>query len=169
MTLSLPEPTDGYESRALLLRGYLDFYRSRILEKVMSLPETEARSSRLRSAWTPVELVKHLTFVEMRWLDWGFEGLAVDEPWGDERHGRWYVSSAESTADVMNGLRIRAEKTGRVIAAHSLDEVGQPGPRWNGAAPPTLERVLLHLVQEFARHLGQLDIVTEIATGSTGE
>ena len=41
--------------------------------------------------------------------------------------------------------------------------------RWPGARPATLERVLLHLLQEYARHLGQLDVVAGLATGSTGE
>ena len=35
--------------------------------------------------------------------------------------------------------------------------------------PPTLERILLHLIQEYARHLGHLDIVSELAGGSLGE
>jgi hypothetical protein len=47
--------------------------------------------------------------------------------------------------------------------------VGQPGDRWDGADPATLERVLFHLLQEYARHLGHLDIVTELATGLSEE
>jgi len=47
--------------------------------------------------------------------------------------------------------------------------VGQPGERWDGADPATLERVLFHVVQEYARHLGQLDIVVELATGRSEE
>jgi hypothetical protein len=34
---------------------------------------------------------------------------------------------------------------------------------------PTLVRILFHLLQEYARHLGQLDVVVELATGTTGE
>jgi hypothetical protein len=55
------------------------------------------------------------------------------------------------------------------VTSHDLDEVGQPGERWDGADPPTLERVLFHLVQEYARHLGQLDVVVELATGLSEE
>jgi Protein of unknown function (DUF664) len=39
----------------------------------------------------------------------------------------------------------------------------------DGADPPTLERILFHLLQEYARHLGHLDIVTELATGLSQE
>jgi hypothetical protein len=47
--------------------------------------------------------------------------------------------------------------------------VGEPGPRWDGAPPATLERVLLHLVQEYARHAGHLDVVRELIDGRVGE
>jgi len=38
-----------------------------------------------------------------------------------------------------------------------------------GAVPPTLERVLFHLVQEYARHAGHLDVVRELIDGKVGE
>jgi hypothetical protein len=66
-------------------------------------------------------------------------------------------------------LHAQALRSTAIIAGHDLAEVGQPGERWDGAEPATLERVLLHLVQEYARHVGQLDIVVELATGSFGE
>ena len=47
--------------------------------------------------------------------------------------------------------------------------MGTPGPRWEGADPATLERILVHLVQEYARHLGHLDIVAELANGQLGK
>ena len=63
----------------------------------------------------------------------------------------------------------QAARSRAIIEAHDLDEVGQPGERWDGADPATLERVLFHLLQEYARHVGHLDIVTELATGRSGE
>jgi len=63
----------------------------------------------------------------------------------------------------------QAEWTRAVIEAHDLVEMGKPGPRWDGADPATLERILFHLVQEYARHLGHLDIVAELANGQIGE
>jgi hypothetical protein len=67
------------------------------------------------------------------------------------------------------GLLLQAERSRAVIEAHDLADKGEPGPRWEGAQPPTLERVLFHLVQEYARHLGHLDIVAELAAGHLGE
>jgi hypothetical protein len=48
-------------------------------------------------------------------------------------------------------------------------QIGQPGDGWDAAGPAALERVLFHLVQEYARHAGHLDIVSELAGGQVGE
>ena len=53
--------------------------------------------------------------------------------------------------------------------AHDLADLGAPSDRWDDDRPPPLDRVLLHLVQEYARHAGHLDIVRELADGATGE
>jgi uncharacterized damage-inducible protein DinB len=69
-----PEPTAPRANRSEVLAGYLDYLRSRILHKAAALPEPERRGSRLPSGWTPLELLKHLTFVEYRWLATGTTG-----------------------------------------------------------------------------------------------
>lgn len=74
-------------------------------------------------------MLKHLTYVELRWLVWGFAGeLPISSP----------------------------------------TSVG-PANRGEGAAPATLERVLFHLLQEYARHVGHLDVVRELIDGKAGE
>jgi hypothetical protein len=156
-------------ARREVFLGYLDYFRSVLVDKLDGLADGELRQSRLPSGWTPLELVKHVTYVEMRWLEWGFEGHAVTEPWGDRRDDRWYVAPDESLADLLDALRAQAVRTREVVEAHDLSEVGRPGKRWDGAGPPTLERVLFHLLQEYARHLGHLDIVRELIDGSVGE
>lgn len=133
------------------------------------LPDAELRRSRLPSGWTPLELAKHLRYVELRWLEWGFEGRDVGDPWADSKGGRWHVNPDETLASLLAGLSTQAARSRAIIEAHDLDELGEPGERWDGADPATLERVLFHLLQEYARHVGHLDIVTELATGSSGE
>ena len=59
--------------------------------------------------------------------------------------------------------------TRAVVQSHDLADIGQPGERWDGADPPALERILFHLLQEYARHVGHLDIVSELAEGLLGE
>src|SRR5215475_9203427 len=125
--------------------------------------ESELRASRLPSGWTPLELIRHLRYVELRWLIWGFEGEEVADPWGDRRDDRWHVEPGTSLGELVSELLAQAARSTAVALAHDLHDVGKPGERWDGADPASLERVLFHLLQEYARHLGQLDIVAELA------
>ena len=169
VSVAFPSPTQPVRSAAEIFLGYLDFFRSRIIAKVEGLSEAERSRSRLPSGWTPLELIKHLTFVELRWLEWGFEGRPVENPWGDRRDDRWYVSADETTEGLVAALHAQAARSRAIIETNDLTTVGQPGPRWDGAQPATLERVLFHLLQEYARHLAHLDIVAELADGPVGE
>jgi uncharacterized damage-inducible protein DinB len=167
---TFPEPTAPAADRTEVLLRYLDYFRDTVVAKVSALPEAEARRSRLPSGWTPLELVKHLRHVELRWIAWGFEGRRdVGDPWGDTRDDRWYVAPQESRDALLDELREQGRYTTATVRAADLAAVGAPGPRWDGADPATLERVLLHLLQEYARHTGHLDIVAELAGGPTGE
>src|SRR5580765_2688108 len=78
-----PSPPIPADSRTEVFLRYLDFFRSRVTAKIQAMPDAELRTSRLPSGWTPLELVKHLRYVELRWLVWGFEGRDVGDPWGD--------------------------------------------------------------------------------------
>lgn len=169
MSLPFPEPTAPAGSRAEVLLRYLDYFRSALVNKLEGLPEAELRGSRLPSGWAPLALLKHLAYVEMRWLEWGFEGREVVDPWADSRDGRWYVGPEETLAGLRADLAARAHRTRAVVEAHDLGDPGRPGDRWEGAEPATLERILLHLLQEYARHLGHLDVVRELVDGTTGE
>ena len=169
MSEPFPSPTLPVHAGAEVFLGYLDYFRDRIVAKVEGLEDPERRRSRVRSGWTPLELVKHLTFVELRWLEWGFAGRSVEDPWGDQRGGRWYVAAGETAEDLIVALRAQGDRSRSIIEANDLSAVGQPGPRWDGAEPATLERILFHLLQEYARHLGHLDVVVELADGETGE
>jgi uncharacterized damage-inducible protein DinB len=169
VSVPFPEPTAPAASRAEVFLRYLDFFRDRVVRKLEGLPPAELRASRLMSGWTPIELIKHLHYVELRWLEWGFEGQDRTDAWDDRRDGRWYVGPDETLDDLVMALYAQAERTRAITGEHDLDEVGQPGDRWDGAKPPTLERVLFHLLQEYARHVGQLDVVSEISGGPVGE
>ncbi len=166
--MDFPEPNAPVPSRAEVLLGYLDFFRTRVIEKVRGMPAAERSTSRLPSGWTPLELVKHLRYVELRWIEWRFEGRAVDRPWGDEREGRWHAP--EAFVELVAALEAQAEHTRAIVTSTDLSRTGRPSPGWPGdGTPASLERVLFHMLQEYARHLGQLDIVSELAGGPVGE
>ncbi|MFG1927901.1 DUF664 domain-containing protein [Cryptosporangium sp. NPDC048952] len=163
------EPTEPVADRKEVFLRYLDYFRESALTKAGSLSEGALRSSLLPSGWTPLELLQHLQYVELRWIEWGFEGRPVAEPWGDRRDDRWYVAADRSLDDVTTALRKQGAHTRATVEAHDLAEIGAPGPRWDGAPPASLERILFHLLQEYARHLGHLDVVVELSDGAVGE
>ncbi|HEY0453745.1 DUF664 domain-containing protein [Actinophytocola sp.] len=163
-----PEPNTPASSRAEVFLTYLDYFRDRAIEKVASLPVAELSASRVPSGWTPLELLNHLRHVERRWIEWRFEGRPLPDPWADEHEDRWHVTG--SLDSVVAGLRTQAVHTRAFVESTDLATLGAPGPNWPPpATPASLERVLFHLLQEYARHLGQLDIVAELADGDVGE
>lgn len=162
-----PEPTDPAASRAEVFLRYLDYFRAQAIEKVTALPEVEARTSRLPSGWTPLELLVHLTAMERRWIEWRFEGRPLPDPWVDQPEGHWQVPADTTVDEAAAAMTERGAYTSAFVAKTDLDTIGAPGPGWSGTA--TLERVLFHMLQEYARHLGHLDIATELAGGKTGE
>jgi uncharacterized damage-inducible protein DinB len=164
-----PDPSDPAATTTEVFLRYLGFFRAALAAKLRGLPAAALTESRVPSGWTPLELLKHLTYVEMRWLEWGFEGQDVDDPWGDRKDDRWHVAPGETLDSLLAVQERRAARSEAIIISHALTEAGQPGERWDGNPPATLERVLFHLLQEYARHLGHLDIVAELAGGPTGE
>jgi uncharacterized damage-inducible protein DinB len=163
-----PEPRGDTADPAELFERYLRFYRDTVVRKALSLPTGELRTSRLPSGWTPIELVQHLAYMERRWLQWGFLGEQVPDPWGDARDDRWHVSGDVDLAVVVRLLEEVGEQTARVLAEHRLDERGVPGARFD-AEPPTLAWICFHVLQEYARHAGHLDVAVELAGGEVGE
>jgi uncharacterized damage-inducible protein DinB len=170
--MPFPDPSIPIATRAEVLLGYLDYYRSRLADKLEALPEGELRSSRLPSGWTPAALANHLTHVELRWLEWGFEGQEIEYAIrsADRRDERFYVADSVSLGDLLAALAAQGARTRAIVQSHDLADIGQPGLAWEeGQPPPALERILLHLIQEYARHVGQLDVVSELAGGEVGE
>ena len=169
MSVPFPDPCIPASSRAEVFLRYLEYFRSRVVSKLESMTDDELRRSRLPSGWTPLELLHHLACVELRWLEWRFEGRDIAEPWADERDGRLSVDPGRTLAELAAALAGQAGRSRAIVEAHDLADVGRPGDRWDAGRPATLERVLLHLLQEYARHLGHLDIVAELAGAEVGE
>ena len=165
------EPPDSVSDPAALLAGYLDYYRSVVLRKLDGMSEQELRSSRLPSGWTPLELLKHLAYVELRWLRWGFAAEDVEDPWADQGpDDRWHVGEAETADEVRGFFLAKCESSRQIAAAARLSDTARVGGRFdNPDRPPTLSWILFHVLQEYARHAGQLDVVRELSDGLVGE
>jgi len=151
-----------------LFASYLDFYREKAIEKVLGLSGDERDTSRVPSVWTPLQLLHHLAHMEQRWFVWGFLAEPVEEPFGDEVDGVWGVPPDRSVDEIASMMRATGERTRTVLASYPLDAVASVGGRFSDD-PPTLSWICFHVLQEYARHLGHLDVAVELAGGPTGE
>jgi uncharacterized damage-inducible protein DinB len=166
---AFPEPASTSDLRGLLL-DYLDFFRGVVSHKLDGLTDEDLRTSVVPTGWTPAGLVNHLVNVERRWLQWGFLGEPVEEPWRDSAPGGGWVAPEASSQELAALLDETAARTRSIVEAHGLTDTAAVGGRFRDAASaPQLQWVLLHLVQEYARHAGHLDIARELLDGSTGE
>lgn len=172
-----PEPGPSYDVQELFL-AYLDFYRDTIAAKVSDLTETDLRHAHLPSGWSPIELVKHVAFMERRWLVWGFAGEDVPAPWGDSVDsagdpsgiGRWQVEPHETLTVLIEALQSGGARTRTIVEAAALSAPAALGGRFPvGTEPPSLAAILFHVLQEYARHAGHLDAVRELIDGRVGE
>jgi uncharacterized damage-inducible protein DinB len=164
-------PSDQLSDPRELLLAYLDHYRSVIARKLAGLSDAELRSSRLPSGWSPLELLKHLVYVERRWVRWGFAAEPVPDPWGDQdAAGRWHVGADETVGELLAALHGGGERTRAVVSGADLGQRGALGGRFSGdEPPPTLAWILVHVLEEYTRHAGHLDVARELADGTVGE
>jgi uncharacterized damage-inducible protein DinB len=170
---AFPEPASTTDLRGVLL-SYLDFFRGEVARKLHGLSDEELRASVVPSGWAPSGLVIHLVNVERRWLRWGFLGEQLEEPWRDSTTagapgGGWVVPEA-SPAELATLLDEAAAQTRSIVEAHRLTDTSALTGRFRDpATAPQLQWILLHLIQEYARHVGHLDLARELIDGATGE
>ena len=156
--------------------GYLDWVRGDLIEGVLGLSSDDQRTARVPSGWTPLELLSHVLHMEQRWFVWGFLGEQVEQPWGDwnvdepwrsddsdetRPDARWTVPPATTAQELAERLRRIGERTTAVLRSHALEARAHPGGRFR-EDPPTLEWICFHVLAEYARHAGHLDIVVEL-------
>ncbi len=169
------EPTGDLGSEAAHWSAFLDYYRTTIAGAVTALPVAEQRTSRVPSGWTPLELLSHVLHMEQRWFVWGFLGEHVADPWGDwtvedpwehdaaDPSARWQVADDVTAEELAARLDEVGARTRGVLRDFPMEATGAPGPRFPDG-PPTLRWICQHVVHEYARHAGHLDIVVELGT-----
>jgi uncharacterized damage-inducible protein DinB len=170
----VPAPLDGpgvgvSDPRELLL-GYLEWYRETLTRKISGLSDDQLRAPVEPLGWSPLGLIQHLGWVERRWTRWGFaaEDVLAYPPGGDE--AEWTVPADTPSAEVVAAYRDEVTAAKSLIAAADLADSARLGGRFTTPdQAPSLARILFHLLQEYARHVGQLDIARELIDGETGE
>ena len=156
-----------------LLLSFLDYDRSVIIRQIDGLTDAELRASRLPSGWSPLELLKHLAYMERRWMCWGFRAEQLPDPHGDEdQAGRWPAGPGDTAGSLIAALHAAGEQTRAIASAAVLSDISTPGGRLGDDDPrplPTLAWILTCVLQEYARHAGHPDVAREVIDGTSGE
>jgi hypothetical protein len=89
-------------------------------------------------------------------------------PWAAE-----WQNAAENTGTELRELWTqRVEASRRVMAARleaDQDGLAATHPAWDGHGRPSVRWVLVHMIEEYARHNGHADLIRESIDGETGE
>jgi uncharacterized damage-inducible protein DinB len=113
-------------------------------------------------------LVNHMRWVEHSWIENRFVAGPDLGPWTDEEPDREFTIGAQIPIEqTLAEYEEQIARTDAIIAAHELDDLARTPLR--SGEHPTLRWVILHLIEENARHNGHLDIVRETLDGTTGD
>jgi Protein of unknown function (DUF664) len=157
-------PFTGNEKESLQVS--LDRHRDAVLWKLEGLDDADLRRAMTPSGTNLLGLVKHLGAVEYGWFCQTFGRATEPLPFDDEDPDADLRVGPEETTEGILGFYGRARAAAdRVIAELELDETGTA---WFGDAV-SLRWVLIHMVEETARHAGHADIVRELIDGMTGD
>jgi hypothetical protein len=152
----------------VMIEAFLDWHRATALCKLDGLTDEELRRPHAPSGLTPLGIVKHLGAVELSWFRIDFAGEDPESiPDLGEFEDYWRIEPDETTADVVAFYQDEVNRSRAITAAAALDDLARnPQPEDTGL---TLRWILLHMIQETARHNGHLDLIREAIDGRTGQ
>jgi uncharacterized damage-inducible protein DinB len=152
------------------LSAFLDYYRALILDKAAGLNNAQLHQTLGPSSLTLGSLVHHLALAEHYWFYETFAGGNPIEPWAGRTEGEgWELTIApDLDTNVIFGRYTEACDCSRAIAeqADSLEELGA---RETSGGTCSLRWILIHMIEETARHAGHADLIRESIDGETGD
>lgn len=147
-----------------MLARFLDNQRAAMLEKAAGLTDEQARWSPLPTGTSLFGLLAHLVTVERWWLTRIAAGLDAPFPWtDDDPDADWRGDEYATLADVVRGYEEECARGRAVLAAADLDALGHP-PHDDR----TVRWIVVHLIEETARHAGHADVIREQIDGVVG-
>jgi uncharacterized damage-inducible protein DinB len=157
-------PAAGSETE--LLNAFLDFHRATLMWKVEGVGDDDLRRPMVPSGTSLLGLVKHLADVEQSWFVEVFAGQDPRFPlWNEDDPGAtWRIEPDETTRQILDLYREVCDDARKAVAGASLDEVAR-----KARGGETLRWIMLHMIEETARHNGHADILREMIDGQTGE
>ncbi|MFF2778901.1 DinB family protein [Streptomyces sp. NPDC058052] len=156
-----PPSSDSDEKSTLL--AFLNYVREAVAAKAQGLDDGQGRTPGVPSGTSIFGLVKHLTAAELYWFAWAFEGADVDHP-----DFSMDLSEGDSASSLLAAYRSAIERSNEIIKR--CDDLNRPCARAAGKAGAvrSMRWVLVHMIEETARHAGHADILREQADGFIG-
>jgi uncharacterized damage-inducible protein DinB len=168
MTLSRERPPFVADERTQLV-GWLDMQRALVRWKCEDLKEADERRVVLPDSplMTVAGLVSHMRWTEHCWFEVLFSGHSFEgNPQFQEEPEDLDFMVETPLAQLLDEYEQQCATSNEIIAAHSLDDVGRH-PEFR-SAQATLRWMLIHMVEETARHVGHLDTMRELLDGNKG-
>ncbi|MEV6246430.1 DinB family protein [Streptomyces sp. NPDC051742] len=156
-------PPDGGSDEQSTLLAFLDYVRDAVAAKARGLDDGQGRTPGVPSGTSVLGLVKHLAAAEVYWFSWAFEGADIEHPdLGMD------LSEKDSADSLLAAYRAAVERSNEVI--ERCDDLSLPCARaaGRGGVVRSMRWVLVHMIEETARHAGHADILREQADGSVG-
>lgn len=160
--------TPGTGSERELLEAFIDHFRVALRRKAEGLSDADATRRLVPSLTTVAGLVKHLRWVEYAWFEFRLTGMPVDEldPMltTDVVDADFLVEPGETLARLLDDYDEQCARSRELAAGHDLDHtVASTHQR------VSLRWIYLHMIEETARHIGQLDVLREQLDGAVGD
>ena len=169
-------PLRAGEAETLL--AFLDYHRDTLRMKVAGLDDEQLGRTLGPSTMTLGGLVRHLTLVEDSWFSVVLAGNDPAPPWDGvdwdaDRDWEWHHAGDLGAAELMAAYDETVTRVDGCIAA-ALEKDGPAAlsakpARREGAGHFSLRWMLLHMIEEYARHNGHADLLRESIDGEVGE
>ena len=152
-----------------MLSASLDRYRETILWKLDGLSREQASQRLVPSPTTLLGIVKHLAYVERWWFQMNSAGAPVNFPWPEDEPDQG-IDFRMGTSDTIESIRTLYEqeiaRSREIVAAASLEDIGKGVGK---VEPRSLRWIMVHMIEETARHAGHADILRELTDGAIGQ
>jgi hypothetical protein len=141
---------------------FLDYLREALIVKTYGVVDAELRTAGVPSGTSLLWLLKHMIAVEYNWFEWSY--LGADVPVRDDEAE---VGPEDTAAGLVAQYREAVARANAIIA--DCDDLDRPGKRsLRPDAPPSMRWLLVHMIEETARHAGHADILRERIDGAVG-
>ena len=170
---ALPELADVTADERTTLTDMLDYYRTVFLRKVWGLSDEQLDIAHPPSSLTLGGMLFHMILVEDSWFEFQFLGEPEREPfasfpWEEDHDYEFHHAKDWTGAERIAMFNETVARCQQIIAENPLDQLSvrtseRRGGHWS------LRWIVVHMIEEYARHCGHADLIREAIDGTTAD